>query len=105
MSPRVIDPRFLGDAISYLVEPAAQGLLGQQRSGFLAKHQEGCLEGVLCIMLVVQNSKTEAEHHRSVTADEYRVSQFITVHDETIQQFPIRQIRGIPYGGQPSDVP
>jgi hypothetical protein len=63
------------------------------------------LEGVLCVMLVVQNSKTEAEHHLPVTADQHRVSHFITVRDETIQQFPIRQIRGIPYGGQPSDVP
>ena len=48
------------------MQPAAQGVAGADRAGLPGQHQEGGLEGVLDVVLVLQDGAAGGQDHRTV---------------------------------------
>ena len=61
-----LDRGAIGDA----VQPAAQGVAGADRAGLPGQHQEGGLEGVLDVVLVLQHGAAGGQDHRAVAGDQ-----------------------------------
>jgi hypothetical protein len=49
------------------------------------------LERVLGVVSVVEHTATDAQDHRSVTADQRLERRLFPAGEETVQQFPVRQ--------------
>ena len=58
------------DAIGHAMQPAAQSVAGANRAGLPGEHQESGLEGVLDVVLVVQDGAAGGQDHRAMAGDE-----------------------------------
>jgi hypothetical protein len=54
--------------------------------GLLAQNQEGCLEHVFRIVLILEGSESDAQDHRSVTANDGCKRRLIALVQETLEQ-------------------
>ncbi len=75
------------------------------RPGVLCQDEEGRLEGILRILLVVQHPPTDAQNHRSVAAEQGGKGSLIMAGAEIIQKLPVGQLRRAATGRQFADVP
>jgi hypothetical protein len=57
------------------------------------QHQEGCLEGVLGLVLVAQQAPAHAENHRPVATDQRREGGLVPARQEACQQLGVGQRR------------
>src|SRR5262249_42993875 len=63
---RQLRPQPTGRAKCHFAKPATHRLTLVDRPSMANEHQKGCLEGILGLMLVVENSPAQIEDHRSV---------------------------------------
>ena len=68
MRAAALAPRPQGQAEGDLEQPAGHRLRVADRAGLPGQHQEGGLEGVLGVLVVVQHAAADAQHHRAVAA-------------------------------------
>jgi hypothetical protein len=54
--------------------------------GLLAQNQEGCLENIFRIVLILEGSKSDAQDHRPVTANDGCKRRLIAPAQETLEQ-------------------
>lgn len=84
-------PQAESNPVSHLVEPAADRVAFADGRGLASKHQEGDLEGILGLMVVVQDALAEAEDHRAMPPDQHLEGGLVALADELLQQLGVRQ--------------
>src|SRR5205823_5836083 len=57
-------------AVGYFVQPVAERLRPLKGTGLLNQDEEGCLEGVLRVVLIPQHTATDAKDQRAVAAED-----------------------------------
>lgn len=90
------------------MEPRADRVALTDRAGFASQDQECGLEGILRVVLVMQDLTADAENHRAVPLDEGgegRFSCLIGPYREPLQELRIVQTGHRPGMEQHLDVP
>ncbi len=89
------------DPIGDLVKPASQHAAVADRSRLPREHEEGCLEGILRILMLGQDMTANAQDHGAVPAHqdlEGRLRIVLTLAQEEIEQLLVRQRLGASRG-------
>src|SRR5262249_17505935 len=84
-------PRAEGGAVGDAIQPVAQQFAPLQGRCLAGQHEEGRLESILRIALVVQDAATDAEHERSVASQQGLEGFLLAADDESLQQLSICQ--------------
>jgi hypothetical protein len=75
--------------VGHAVQPAAQGLRCPQRAGLADQDEEGGLEGVGGVGLVLQDAAADAQDHGAVPPDQGREGRLVAVVQEQPEQFRV----------------
>jgi hypothetical protein len=75
--------------MSYLVQPAGQGRVLAERSRFLGQDDEYGLEGIFCILIVVQDPHANCENERPMAFDDRTERSLIILSGIRAEQFAI----------------
>ena len=84
-------PRFHGRLECHPVEPVAELLPRQDRRRLACQDEEGGLEGVLGVVVIPEDTATDAPDERPVSLDDRLEGRGLTPFHEPIQQLPVRE--------------
>jgi hypothetical protein len=79
-------PNAQSDPERHSVQPRAQHFPCRNRTRFACQHEECCLECIICIVRVSQDSSTHCENHRGMSADEQLECNLIPIGGKTGKQ-------------------
>ncbi len=91
LPPSALRSRLLRQAIGDAVQPAAHRFGATQRSRFAAEDEKDGLKSILGVVGIVQDTLTDAQHHRSMPPHQRRESVLIAPGGEALDQFAVRQ--------------
>jgi hypothetical protein len=80
---------FDGKTMGYPVQPTADGSPLTYRTRLAGKQQEGGLKSVLGVVVTLQNSATDAQHHRSVAPQQDGEGRLFTPVSKAREQFAV----------------
>jgi hypothetical protein len=69
------------------MEPAGQGLAIPDGCPFPSENQKGGLEGILGILMVLEDTAADAHHHGTVPLYKHRKGCLIVKSQEVLEQF------------------
>jgi hypothetical protein len=97
-------PGAQGDAVSDLVEPAAEGLVLPDRVAFADEGKEGGLEGILGVLRVAQQTAAQVPDHLAVAPDQHLEGSPVAGAEEAAEQFAVGRAVGTLAGGELAQV-
>src|SRR5262249_38999389 len=74
------------------VQPASQRSVFAKRAKSLRQHQEGGLEGVFSILMVLQDPPADAEDHLAVAAQDGLVNRLTAPGEKLLDELPVRLV-------------
>jgi hypothetical protein len=89
LMPGKLGSGLTGHAPCDFVQPRTQRFSPMQRTGLASQHQEGCLEGILGMVLIAEHAPANAEYHRPVPFHQGSKRWLISPSGETLQELPI----------------
>jgi hypothetical protein len=92
LPPGLRPPRLEGDAIGHPMEPTAHGPALADFRRAAGQNQEGGLEGVLGVLVVVKDVLAHAQDERPVPLHQDGEGGGIPVFAETLKQLGVRQV-------------
>src|SRR6516162_9073603 len=90
-SSRDSGSRFQSSSECHAIEPAGDRVLCMDRPRFAGEDEERCLEGVLGVVLMSQNTSTNTHDHGAVPIEQRREGIAVAMLDEERKQLPITQ--------------
>src|SRR5208283_5200399 len=79
------------DMKGHAMQPAGQGLTAPDGAGTAGQGQEGCLESVLGILFLTQNTPTNAKNQSRMAPNQHSESRLVAACGETAQKIGVRR--------------
>ncbi len=92
-------------AIGHAMQPAAQRVAGADRARLARQHQEGGLERVLDVGLVLQDRTASGQDHRAVPRHQRLERRLLAIGRESSQELAVAQADGRAVAVQVAEVP
>ena len=84
------------------IEPWSERCVLVERGSFASQDQEGCLEGILRFVAIVQDALADAEHHRPMALHQRGKGILVAAGGEAFQELAIAGLGG---GARPDPAP
>ena len=78
------------------MKPIGDHLPGHHRSRFAGEDQKGRLKGILCIVVIADNTPANSQDHWTVAKDERLKSRYVLPIDEGVEQLSICPVFAFP---------